>query len=133
MTAKMASACLPLILLIFCVIFVHVESQNCQEGWHFFNGSCYSFSGLQVMWAEALAICKAFNAKLAEIETSEENEFLKNLAREKSADSTFLGGTDIFEDGFWVWTSSGKHIYPFVDWAPNEPSNVGKNYFKLQT
>ncbi|BFZ25377.1 hypothetical protein BsWGS_28416 [Bradybaena similaris] len=120
----MAAASFLLSLMSVYVVFIHVDSQNCREGWHFFGGSCYSFGDSQVTWGDAQGICKTFRAKLAEIETPEENAFLRNLAISKNATFTFLGGTDIFDEGVWVWSFSGDNIYPFVDWAPGSPDDA---------
>ncbi|CAG5124222.1 unnamed protein product [Candidula unifasciata] len=104
-----------------CVQCLYV--QDCRKGWQYFGESCYGFGASRTVWGAAQAICKVYNGKLAEIETFEENEFLKNLAKSKQADRVFLGGTDIFGEGNWEWSSSGKHIFPFVDWVPGEPND----------
>ncbi|BFZ25379.1 hypothetical protein BsWGS_28418 [Bradybaena similaris] len=120
----MAAACVLLSLLTACLVFLHVDSENCREGWHFHGGSCYSFGDSLVTWGDAQTICATSNGHLAEIETSEENEFLKNISRTEKVLNTFLGGTDVFDEGVWVWASSGNNIYPFVDWAPGEPNEL---------
>ncbi|CAG5124224.1 unnamed protein product [Candidula unifasciata] len=120
-----------LAVLIYCVLVTQVDSQFCREGWHYFGGSCYGFGESPAAWGAAQAICKVYNGKLAEIETSEENEFLKNLAKGKQADRTLLGGTDIFSEGSWEWSSNGNSLYPLVDWAPGEPNDENcLNFFK---
>ncbi|CAG5124223.1 unnamed protein product [Candidula unifasciata] len=119
----MATESLLLSLLSVCVLFSCVDSQFCREGWQSFGDSCYGFGESTTAWGAAEAICKVYNGKLAEIETFEENEFLKNLAKSKQADRVLLGGTDMFSEGSWEWSSGGKHIFPFVDWAPGQPDD----------
>ncbi|BFZ25382.1 hypothetical protein BsWGS_28421 [Bradybaena similaris] len=100
---------------------IEADSQNCREGWHYHEGSCYSFSTAWLSWGDGQAICKTYNATLAEIGTSGENEFLRNMARTNQGEVTYLGGTDMFTEGTWEWASSGTHIYPFTDWGAGEP------------
>ncbi|BFZ25380.1 hypothetical protein BsWGS_28419 [Bradybaena similaris] len=114
--------------LIFCILYLHVASQSCKEGWYYHAGSCYNFGESRVTWAAAQAICRAYGGKLAEIETPDENEFLKSIAKDKRVEYAFLGGTDIFGEGMWEWASTGDRISPFVDWAPDQPDdNTGQD------
>ncbi|CAG5124221.1 unnamed protein product [Candidula unifasciata] len=98
--------------------------QNCLPGWHFHGGSCYGFGESQVSWGDAQELCYAFKGKLAEIETVEENMFLKNMAKTRQARLTWLGATDIFDEGTWEWASTGKEIFTFEDWAPQQPDEA---------
>ncbi|BFZ25383.1 hypothetical protein BsWGS_28422 [Bradybaena similaris] len=109
-------------VLTACVLFQRADSQYCREGWQYHEGSCYSLGTTSATWGVAQAICNVYKAKLAEIETSEENDFLKNLAKTKETDHTHVGGTDMFNEGTWEWASSGMHIYPFSDWSSGEPN-----------
>ncbi|XP_063415839.1 perlucin-like [Mytilus trossulus] len=58
---------------------------------------------------------------LAEVKSSCENDFLKT----KVGGSEFwIGGTDIQNEGFWIWSSSKTNV-TFFDWMPYEPTNYG--------
>ncbi|BFZ25386.1 hypothetical protein BsWGS_28425 [Bradybaena similaris] len=111
-------------LLSFCIVFLRANSQNCVEGWQYHEGSCYSFGNSPTTWGEAQAICQAYNGTLAEVETFAENQFLKNIARAKQAQVTYLGGTDMFAEGVWQWPSTGRK-FSFVDWTAGDPDNYG--------
>ncbi|BFZ25371.1 hypothetical protein BsWGS_28412 [Bradybaena similaris] len=113
-------------MLSFCFTFVLVGGQNCLPGWHFYAGACYGFGESQVSWGDAQELCYAYSGKLAEIESSGENVFLKNLVRTKHAPYTWLGATDIFNEGTWEWVNTGNEIFSFVDWAPNQPDNAAQ-------
>ncbi|KAK7492735.1 hypothetical protein BaRGS_00016040, partial [Batillaria attramentaria] len=68
--------------------------------------------------------CKSLGGKLAEIESSEENTFVKGLAQQAGR-STWLGGSDMKSEGTWKWESSGNNIQ-FTDWESRQPDNYGK-------
>ncbi|KAK7492750.1 hypothetical protein BaRGS_00016055, partial [Batillaria attramentaria] len=68
--------------------------------------------------------CKSLDGKLAEIESLEENEFVKQLARQ--GESAWLGGHDPESDGSWVWDVSGNSIpLQSGDWLEGQPSGNG--------
>ena len=37
----------------------------------------------------------------------------------------WLGGTDVFSEGYWVWSGSKVPIQGFTDWFPGEPNHAG--------
>lgn len=39
--------------------------------------------------------------------------------------SYWVGGTDAFSEGVWVWAKSMKKICDFTRWGPRQPSNSG--------
>ncbi|XP_062594959.1 perlucin-like [Saccostrea cucullata] len=67
--------------------------------------------------------CQELGAKLAEIETKEENTFLKNYAVENNYGTAFIGGTDAFSQNRWRWSTTFKPI-TFTDWAPGKPDTT---------
>nr|KAG5703771.1 hypothetical protein BaRGS_009569 [Batillaria attramentaria] len=69
------------------------------------------------------AECESLGAKLAEIESSLENDFVKDLAT-KAGGPTWLGGTDNAMEGTWKWSSSGN-LFTFTDWGQSQPDNNG--------
>ncbi|XP_034331490.2 perlucin [Magallana gigas] len=113
---------------VVCVLFsglIHVQAQAsnaCPPYWIHHGLSCYSFiTGLLSDWMEAVTFCRDVDAQIVEIQTNEENNFLKNylLHNHKNADF-WVGATDAFEEGHWLWISSQQPV-KFTDWAPNEP------------
>ncbi|KAK7478820.1 hypothetical protein BaRGS_00029919 [Batillaria attramentaria] len=96
------------------------------EGWTHFHNSCYGVGHEAVTWADAVEICRQFGAHLADVETSSENEFIKDLGRSRGFAGTWLGATDIMAEGRWVWTASG-HVTEghngFSDWYPGQPGS----------
>ncbi|BFZ25387.1 hypothetical protein BsWGS_28427 [Bradybaena similaris] len=71
-------------LLLLCGISSFGAGQEiktgiCYQGWHYYQKHSYGLGGDQVTWADAEDVCKEFDSGLAEIETDEENQFIKNL------------------------------------------------------
>ncbi|XP_025097818.1 perlucin-like protein isoform X3 [Pomacea canaliculata] len=99
-----------------------LAATQCPHGWIAYQSSCYGFGSDNVTWAEAQMFCMLFGSNLAEIETPEENEFLKSIARNRNYASLWVGGTDEFSEGFWTWSGSQEPI-EFRDWHVGEPSS----------
>nr|KAG5703780.1 hypothetical protein BaRGS_009578 [Batillaria attramentaria] len=102
-----------------------VSERSCRTaGWDGFQSSCYKLVENAMTWAAAKDHCKSLDGKLAEIESLEENEFVKQLARQ--GESAWLGGHDPESDGSWVWDVSGNSIpLQSGDWGEGEPSGNG--------
>ena len=50
-------------------------TEMCLEGWHHFNDKCYRYFSQPKTWLNAYYYCQGqFGAKLATIDSSEENE-----------------------------------------------------------
>ncbi|XP_062604710.1 perlucin-like protein [Saccostrea cucullata] len=69
--------------------------------------------------------CQALQAKLVEVETSEENSYLRlhlfDIGRQSSVDF-WMGMTDLVAEGHWRWMSTQSNA-TFMDWYPGEPNN----------
>ncbi|KAK7473843.1 hypothetical protein BaRGS_00034894 [Batillaria attramentaria] len=75
-------------------------------------------------------VCETFGATLAEVEDSAENEFLKEVARSGGYQGLWLGGTDMFNEGHFVWAGSRRLIRNgagFTDWKLGEPNDHERN------
>nr|XP_022293350.1 perlucin-like [Crassostrea virginica] len=110
--------------LTLAALYVRTQAlSQCSAPWVPFQSSCYVFAtGYPEDWTEAGAFCSRLGAKLAEIETVEENNFLRLHAFEMHAGSHFwVGGTDVLVDGQWIWISTQEKMQ-FTDWLPGEPN-----------
>ncbi|CAC5397649.1 unnamed protein product [Mytilus coruscus] len=108
------------VLSFICIIgqtnSVEVGNQTatCDAGWTQHNDTCYMVD-----------ICKSttFGGQLVEIYTPELKAFLEGYLR-KTYESAFggelfwLGGTDQYTDGQWVWSGSNSS-FTFQDWWNN--------------
>merc|ERR1711879_548322 len=110
-------------LLVLLLAFVAIGADaQCYPGWIKHGSSCYGIGEENVSWGGAASLCRVFDSNLAEIESSEENDFLKNLALNRSYRALWIGGTDIFSEGQWIWSGSKMPIQEFTDWFPGEPN-----------
>ncbi|KAK7478821.1 hypothetical protein BaRGS_00029920 [Batillaria attramentaria] len=99
---------------------------SCPDGWTRFQSSCYGVGDEALTFGDAQEVCEWFGGGLAEVESSEENEFIKQLGRSGGYTGTWLGGTDIITEGHWVWLSSKEPISQgFSDWYPGQPDQGG--------
>ncbi|XP_063401915.1 ladderlectin-like [Mytilus trossulus] len=70
-----------LVAILFHVTFVQSE---CQRGWLHFGNSCYFISDTHKNWADSAIFCRAYNSRLASVESSAENDFLTDIIRLKN-------------------------------------------------
>ncbi|XP_062593624.1 perlucin-like protein isoform X2 [Saccostrea cucullata] len=92
--------------------------------WKVFGKSQYLHVKKQIRWLDAQIECLELGAKLAEIETLEENIFLKNMARKNSYGNTFIGGTDAYSQHRWRWSTTFKAV-TYTDWGVGKPDLSG--------
>ncbi|XP_071123659.1 perlucin-like protein [Mytilus edulis] len=78
-----------------------------------------------VSWTTAKQNCEGLGGKLAEIETHEENEFIKNevKTRDTGVFGYWLGGYNFNQDSEMEWISNPSQVMPFDDMYPGEPNN----------
>merc|ERR1712179_817686 len=100
---------------------MHIAAaQSCEPRRQRFGNSCYKFANVNATWGDALDICIALKSHLVEIETAEENNFIRT--HHNHGHNFWTGGNDIEQESVWRWITSRKPI-TFFDWAPNQPSN----------
>lgn len=92
--------------------------------WTIFKNSEYRLGREEVSWDVAQTKCMADDAKLVEIESYEEDNFVRALATELTT-TVWLGGTDVGTEGRWVWQSSR---FPFTYSAWNTAKGQPNNY-----
>lgn len=98
--------------------------QMCPDEWTSFGGSCYTLGSELLAWTDAEEMCRLYDADLAVIESQNENEFLKRFLNEHhSASHVWIGATDIFNEGHFMWLRSFKSV-AFNDWSVGEPNQA---------
>ncbi|CAG2251238.1 unnamed protein product [Mytilus edulis] len=70
--------------------------------------------------------CEHLGGKLAELETSEENEFIKNEVRTRNTGvyGYWIGGYDFYNDNDMKWASQPDQSMSFRDFHPGEPGGL---------
>nr|XP_034333174.1 galactose-specific lectin nattectin [Crassostrea gigas] len=110
--------------LFFLGIVYAVNSQGCRDGWLHHGNSCYAFIDAEPDgWIEAMFYCSSVGAKLVEIETESENNFLKRHLQTTGATKNYwIGLSDAIKEGKFVWQTTQDNV-DYTDWAPGEPND----------
>ncbi|XP_065935450.1 galactose-specific lectin nattectin-like isoform X1 [Magallana gigas] len=101
------------------------KQHSCPPHWTSFGTSCYLVVKEKKMHEDAAMHCIRYGSKLVEIETAEENEFIRNNLLRTSDDNPkfWTGGTDADVEGNWIWSMTGKPFTTFESWKTGEPNN----------
>ncbi|VDI44996.1 Hypothetical predicted protein [Mytilus galloprovincialis] len=89
-----------------------------------FGNSMYSIVEDYTEWEKAKENCKCLGGKLVEMETSEENEFIKNEVRTRNTGvkGYWIGGYNFNQDDDMEWISKPNQVMPFSDMASGQPN-----------
>ena len=99
--------------------------EACPEGWEANGDHCYLFGVEKKNWTAAEDFCRGEGGHLATVNTNATKEFVLDGLAKRNLDFTWIGGSDIEEEGFWKWTDCTPWEAEF--WAPGEPNNNGNN------
>lgn len=94
-----------------------IPIQGCAEGWMEFMGSCYIHFDERETWTSAEQHCQELNSHLVSISSQQEQEFVKNQAR----DYQWIGLNDMDVQNQFRWTDGSPLEYE--NWRPNQPDN----------
>ncbi|XP_048727620.2 perlucin-like isoform X2 [Ostrea edulis] len=112
------------LFVVLTTLCTSAQPTQCPSGWKHRGNSCYAFF-LDVPdgWTEAMLYCRALNAKLVEIETEMENEFLRIYLMDHGYTKYFwIGLTDALVEGRWVWETT-QTTPTYTNWGPGEPND----------
>ncbi|KAL4217898.1 hypothetical protein ACF0H5_022637 [Mactra antiquata] len=98
-------------------------TSNCPNGWTVYEQSCYVLGHTKSDFNNAVIFCQHYNAKLVEIETDLENNFLRSYLKDFKDPIHWIGATDSIIEGEWRWYSDDAHLN-YADWYPGEPNNA---------
>merc|ERR1719234_2261477 len=99
---------------------------DCSHPWTSVETGCYLFQKSNSTWYEARRDCQQKGGHLVEIDSKEEEEAIIDGISRQGWDGDlgfWIGLTDIFHDGTWVWDHFGRPLN-FSNWAPGEPNNL---------
>ncbi|XP_062568464.1 perlucin-like isoform X2 [Saccostrea cucullata] len=107
------------------ITLVTAQPPSCPHGWILRGSSCYLFvNDDSEDWMVAMSFCNTLQAKLVEIESVAEDEFIRmHLIDNKLTGSYWIGLSDIQAEGEWVWTTSQK-TPTYSNWYPGQPDNA---------
>ena len=84
--------------------------------------SCYFFSKTKRSWTNARDDCIRRGAYLVEVQSKEEDDFLRGIVMAEGKAYYYMGGNDRVKEGQWMWQKSGKP-FTYTNWAPEQPDN----------
>merc|ERR1712130_1024790 len=100
---------------------------SCSPPWKSLDTGCYLFQEWNSTWYNARRECKQSGGYLLEIDSRGEEDAIIGEIVDRGWDGHshygfWIGLTDIFHDGTWVWDNLGKPLN-FSNWASGEPNN----------
>ncbi|XP_063431478.1 perlucin-like [Mytilus trossulus] len=118
---------LNLLLSLFGILVICKNVQaDCPNGFTRHDDSCYKAIRIRATWAESTVYCHMFGSELTSIETELENRFvigmLQNMKGSFNPVKFWLGGSDMAEEGSWVWAKSGQPL-TYTNWQHGNPDN----------
>ncbi|XP_055999464.1 C-type lectin mannose-binding isoform-like [Ostrea edulis] len=103
---------------------------SCPQAWNKHGKSCYMLNKRKLTWTDADQFCRILSARLAEIGTKSENDFIYNIIK-YDTDRAWLGGVDTEKEGTWTWSFSQIPL-TFQNWDQGEPNNDNRNEYCLE-
>ena len=70
-------------------------------------------------WTDAKVYCESLGGHLATVTSSEENDFIFSIIRNKTKNIYWLGGTDKETEGIWTWITG--ETWNFANWSLGNP------------
>jgi len=96
-------------------------------GWNFYNTHAYYVSHETTSWDRAYLRCQEMGGHLVTFEAEHEEEWVKQLVREKVGDVQFFVGLYQEPDAQepnrgWKWVTG--EVMGYINWASGEPNNA---------
>ncbi|XP_025098347.1 snaclec trimecetin subunit beta-like isoform X1 [Pomacea canaliculata] len=109
-------------LILMSVLKFSPAAAACPNDWKQFQHSCYGVADQLFTYAEALTICTKEAGDLLQINSESENRYIARLLPQNLAYSVWLGITDLFEEGVWMYSGRGTDL-TYTKWSSNQPDN----------
>ncbi|XP_071957858.1 lymphocyte antigen 75-like [Antedon mediterranea] len=84
---------------------------KCPYDWKLFEDTCYLLDGSLLNWNDANAFCQKQNASLVSITSQSENEYIQQMAQDKSYDYIWIGLNFQNFSRNWYWTTEEILLY----------------------
>ncbi|KAJ8379446.1 hypothetical protein SKAU_G00002240 [Synaphobranchus kaupii] len=94
------------------------EQGPCDEGWLFFQGSCYLLSSERANWHTARDKCIDQMADLLVINNADEQDFIADVIHSQSY---WIGLVELAEEGHWSWVDGTDFLTTPHFWHVGQP------------
>ncbi|XP_076091117.1 perlucin-like [Mytilus galloprovincialis] len=120
--------------VVLFLTYSDIVNTECPLGWHHYGSSCFFFSTEAFNWLDAESSCRAHNARLAEVQSKAQSDYLINMSISVGpGQSYWLGARDDIIEGTWIWASTDE-VVTYTNWFPGEPNGVrGENCLHMYT
>ena len=85
----------------------------------------------QLSWHEAQRKCRAMGGRLAEVRSTDENDFLLKLASSAKQTGIWLGATDEVKEGTWLWSDRSGLAYNYFANGQPDRTKSGQHYLLM--
>ncbi|KAK3084939.1 hypothetical protein FSP39_021724 [Pinctada imbricata] len=111
------------------------STKTCKDPWSHFGGKCYLYSsGIRLTWWDGLAFCRSLGANMVVPVSQNENNYIKQIARDSGEPVVWIGISDAHTEGQWLTYPDMNLVNSqFTDWGPGEPSGGAENCGNLLT
>ncbi|XP_071957854.1 uncharacterized protein [Antedon mediterranea] len=92
-----------------------ILKENCPYDWKLFEDTCYLLDGSLLNWNDANAFCQKQNASLVSITSQSKNEYIQQMAQDKSYDYIWIGLNFQSFSKNWYWTTDEILLYTSME------------------
>ena len=90
------------------------QAHTCPDGWLHFDGNCYAYGSQNTeTWDDCKTECEQENAGMLCIQDSAQNAFVA-----ANFGDSWLGLSDVAEEGTWVWNAGCESSLELWDAGP---------------
>ncbi|XP_060596632.1 macrophage mannose receptor 1-like isoform X2 [Ruditapes philippinarum] len=110
---------LGLLGLCFYLAIVFTQTEQCEDGWEWWNDKCYLISEKFLVWEDARKYCDNNGAQLLKVDNEQEHEYIRTRISEMHLHYVWIGAkySRLRQKHLWI---DGSEMN-FNGWAPGEP------------
>lgn len=110
---------------LFSVSSAANPNQLCPDGWKHYAGSCYMHHNAPTTWSGAAYHCKLQGARLVEINSNSENQFIHGYFLKGDGRDHWI---NLHRCGESLWCYLSMETPKFTNWDKIQPDNRGGVY-----
>ncbi|KAK3728401.1 hypothetical protein QZH41_017642 [Actinostola sp. cb2023] len=98
---------------------------QCEAGWYYFSDKCFKYISSSIIWEDAHTFCQSSGARLATINSNDENTFVGKLLQ--TGDGGWIGLNDKSQESNYIWNYQRDPKPTFFAWDKSNPKNEEPN------